>query len=285
MRASTPRSANQRQSRAGPFLPLPTGGKALQVTWHRWLADPTTPLPPLLKYFFFTDLHDSREWPISRWKRRISPKGDKFAPLITHTISTVYSTRYAFFCTRHQNVHCTTRAHVSHNAMSGRDCRWGEWITSSTLSTFNTTTEVRPLSKAPKPQLLPGRRSIGCPLLQVYVHYCVCVHLDGLNAEPNMGHHTWPHTTSLSLYMFLWHHTAGPLWFYKKLHSVEWDVNGNADGVIHIQQISGNHFGPERCFIHKVKQCFAYRLFTHITLVEKWLTIFLTSLNACGKHK
>ncbi len=39
------------------------------------------------------------------------------------------------------------------------------------------TTEVRPLSKAPNPQLLPGHRSVSCPLLQV------CVHLDGLNAE------------------------------------------------------------------------------------------------------
>ncbi len=29
------------------------------------------------------------------------------------------------------------------------------------------TTEVRPLSKAPNPQLLPGRRNVGCPLLQV----------------------------------------------------------------------------------------------------------------------
>ncbi len=38
---------------------------------------------------------------------------------------------------------------------SGRNCRWGEWIT-ITLSTLNTTTEVRPLSKAPNPQLLPG---------------------------------------------------------------------------------------------------------------------------------
>ncbi len=34
-----------------------------------------------------------------------------------------------------------------------------------------------PLSKAANPQLLPGRRRVGCPLLQV------CVHLDGLNAE------------------------------------------------------------------------------------------------------
>ncbi len=37
------------------------------------------------------------------------------------------------------------------------------------------TTEVRPLGKAPYPQLLPGQshRTFGCPLL----------HLDGLNAE------------------------------------------------------------------------------------------------------
>ncbi len=35
------------------------------------------------------------------------------------------------------------------------------------------TTEVRPLSKAPNPKLLPGHRTVGCPLL----------HLDGLNAE------------------------------------------------------------------------------------------------------
>ncbi len=77
-------------------------------------------------------------------------------------------------------------------------------------STLNTTTEVRPLSKAPISQLLPGRRSNNginapgvcsqcvcvCSLLCVCVHCCVCVftapgvysrcvcvHLDGLNAE------------------------------------------------------------------------------------------------------
>ncbi len=53
----------------------------------------------------------------------------------------------------------------------------------SVLSIFNTMTEVRPLSKALNPQLLPGCSSIGCPLLWLCVHYCVCVHLDGLNAE------------------------------------------------------------------------------------------------------
>ncbi len=59
----------------------------------------------------------------------------------------------------------------------------------STLSIFNSMNEV-PLSKAPNPQLLPGRRSInGCPLLRVCVHgvcvcslLCVCT-MDGLNAE------------------------------------------------------------------------------------------------------
>ncbi len=45
------------------------------------------------------------------------------------------------------------------------------------------TTEVRPLSKAPNLQLLPGRCSVGCLLLQV------CVHLDGLNAENKF--HCW----------------------------------------------------------------------------------------------
>ncbi len=53
---------------------------------------------------------------------------------------------------------------------------------SSALSIFNTTTEVS-LSKAPNPQLLPGRCSINdCPLLRVCVHgvcvftaVCVCV--------------------------------------------------------------------------------------------------------------
>ncbi len=80
---------------------------------------------------------------------------------------------------------------------SGRNCRWLKWITSA-LSTFNTTTEVRPLSKAPNPQLLPGCRSIGCPLC---VHYCVCA-LGWVKCRaqiPSMGHHTWPHVTSLSL--------------------------------------------------------------------------------------
>ncbi len=61
----------------------------------------------------------------------------------------------------------------------------------SALSTLSTATEM-PLSKAPNPQLLPGRRSIGCPLLRVCVHFG----WDKCRAQiPSMGHHTWPHVT------------------------------------------------------------------------------------------
>ncbi len=45
---------------------------------------------------------------------------------------------------------------------------------SSALSTLNTTTEVRPLSKAPNPQLLPGLCSIGVFMVCVCVCVCVC---------------------------------------------------------------------------------------------------------------
>ncbi len=58
-------------------------------------------------------------------------------------------------------------------------------------STFNTTTEVH-LSKAPNPQLLPGRRSInGCPLLRVCGFTAVCAQFGWVNCRaqiPSMGH-------------------------------------------------------------------------------------------------
>ncbi len=64
--------------------------------------------------------------------------------------------------------------------------------------------KVRPLSKALNPQLLPGRRSIGCQLLRVCVHgvcgWVKCRALLGwvkCRAQiPSMGHHTWPQVTS-----------------------------------------------------------------------------------------
>ncbi len=67
----------------------------------------------------------------------------------------------------------------------------------SALSTLNTTTEV-PLSKAPNPQLLPGRCSINdCPLLRVCVHCCVCALCMGkCRAQiPSMGYHVWLYVT------------------------------------------------------------------------------------------
>ncbi len=79
-------------------------------------------------------------------------------------------------------------------------------------------TEV-PLSKAPYPQLLPGIRINGCPLLRVCVHgVCVCSLLCvcaigwvKCRAQiPSMGHHhTWPYVTSLSL--LFWEHSETSL--------------------------------------------------------------------------
>ncbi len=51
----------------------------------------------------------------------------------------------------------------------------------STLSTFNTMTEVL-LSKAPNPQLLPTAPG-ACSQCVCSLLTAVCVHLDGLNAE------------------------------------------------------------------------------------------------------
>ncbi len=71
---------------------------------------------------------------------------------------------------------------------SGRDCRWGEGITSALFhpqyhdwgETLEQGTEPPTASRAPQ--------QYGCPLLQVCslcvcVHYFVCVHMDWLNAE------------------------------------------------------------------------------------------------------
>ncbi len=53
------------------YIPFPT-----------WDATDDSQIPHPPQFFFFTDLHYSREWPISRWKWRILPKGDKFASLL-----------------------------------------------------------------------------------------------------------------------------------------------------------------------------------------------------------
>ncbi len=78
------------------------------------------------------------------------------------------------------------------------------------------TTEV-PLSKAPNPQLLPGRCSINLSTAPVCVHCvcvcvftAVCVHFRWVKCRarvPSMGHHTWPHITSLH------NHFTSYIWF------------------------------------------------------------------------
>ncbi len=69
--------------------------------------------------------------------------------------------------------------------IEGGDCEWTA-LSPPSIPWLRCT-----LSKAPNPQLLPGRWSNGYPLLRVCVHSvcvcslltAVCVHLDGLNAE------------------------------------------------------------------------------------------------------
>ncbi len=69
---------------------------------------------------------------------------------------------------------------------------------SRALSTLNTTTEMRSLSKAPNPQLLP------VAALAAHCSVCVCVFtavcaLGWVKCRAqisSMGHHTWPHVTS-----------------------------------------------------------------------------------------
>ncbi len=58
---------------------------------------------------------------------------------------------------------------------------------------------MRPLSKAPNPQLLPWHSNIGCPLPRVCVHCGVCAlgWVKCIAQIQSMGHHTWPHVTSL----------------------------------------------------------------------------------------
>ncbi len=75
------------------------------------------------------------------------------------------------------------------------------------------TTEVRPLGKAPNPQLLPGRRNVGCPLLQVCVHWWVkCrAHISLLIILCIIVYVTnKAHLSLICVMIFSWH-TLGPL--------------------------------------------------------------------------
>ncbi len=93
---------------------------------------------------------------------------------------------------------------------SGRDCRWGEGITSALFHPqYHDWGET--LEQGTDPQLLPGRRSnmaahcSGCVFTVCMCSLlCVCAHgLVKCRAQiPGMGLHTWPHVTSLSLFTF-----------------------------------------------------------------------------------
>ncbi len=60
------------------------------------------------------------------------------------------------------------------------------------------------LEQGTDPPTAPRAPQYGCPLLRVCVHCCECA-LGWVKCRgqiPRMGHHTWPHTTSLSPFPF-----------------------------------------------------------------------------------
>ncbi len=95
-----------------------------------------------------------------------------------------------------------------------------------------------PLSKAPNPQLLPGRRSInGCPLLRVCVHgvcvfISVCVYFVWVKCRakiPKMGHHTWSYVLSL----VTWCSACSQTWEkYKSILPFQYSIVNSINGFV-----------------------------------------------------
>ncbi len=130
-----------------------------------------------------------------------------------------------------------------------------------------------PLSKAPNPQLLPGRRSInGCPLLQCVFTVCVCsllcvCTLDGLNAEHEfrvwvtiLGHTSLHFILHISDLRLSWYIFIYIFMFLLSSSSVHIHFN-RLDGFSHLQKVSKKWKSPpglglswgltddDRCFI------------------------------------
>ncbi len=95
---------------------------------------------------------------------------------------------------------------VGSSLRSGRNCRWGEWMY-STLSPPSIPWLRCPWARHQTPNCSPGTAAkIAVHCCGVYVHgVCVCVHccvcaLGWVKCRAqilSMGHHTWPHVTSL----------------------------------------------------------------------------------------
>ncbi len=92
----------------------------------------------------------------------------------------------------------------------GRYCRWrgmNECSQGVLSPTINTTTEVRPLSKATNPQLPPGQHSKnGCPQLWMFIHYsllCVCTWMSEMQRTNWLHMHSFPFKNSNSMHYFL----------------------------------------------------------------------------------
>ncbi len=95
---------------------------------------------------------------------------------------------------------------IGSSLRSGRDCRWGEWITSALFhpqshdwgEALEQGTEPPTAPRAPQ-HWLPTAPGVCVCVCLFTTHCCVCVHLDGLNAEHKfqvldtiLGHTSFP---------------------------------------------------------------------------------------------
>ncbi len=70
---------------------------------------------------------------------------------------------------------------TSSSLSTGRNCKSGEWTNSAPFHPQYHDWGV--LEQGTEPPAATWVLQQKCPLLRMCVHYCVCVHLDGLNAE------------------------------------------------------------------------------------------------------
>ncbi len=184
------------------------------------------------------------------------------------------------------------------NLRSGRDWRWGLWM-NSTLSSFNTMTEV-PLSKAPNPQLLPGRWRVCsqcvCSLLTAV---CVCA-LGWVKCRgpiSSMGHHTshfffklllilktwgtWSHpeepwaagrdpdTSPPGEYTGCWRHTWGDIYIYafsRRFYPKRLTVHSSYSFTFYQHLCQETQNTPSTCWKHFRTLLLFYLNFSHFLM-------------------
>ncbi len=135
---------------------------------------------------------------------------------------------------------------------SGRDCRWGGVNNQCTLPP-----SIPRLRWDRTPNCSPGAAAIWLPVPTapgvcsrcVCVHYCVCA-LGWVKCRaqiPSMGHHTWPHVTSITF-------------IYKSSPMASWDIKVDAHFRISTE-IAPGYFLPTLWILWICTYCYVHILF------------------------